>query len=166
VPDELLTVNEVAELLKLNQQTIRNMIDRGELGHVRIGQRRVRVRQSQLGARCQTPLPETRENGSQIRGRESRSAPLQRTSATNLVRENADFGRAGRDAAKNTTLLDAFLAAGEPSPKPAEADPWQQVSEAANSVAAAVRAQDRDALDRAISTLRDAAQEIRSVTSE
>jgi excisionase family DNA binding protein len=44
VPDELLTVAEVAELLKLNQQTIRNMIDRGELGHVRVGQRRVRVR--------------------------------------------------------------------------------------------------------------------------
>ena len=30
--------------------------------------------------------------------------PLRRTSATNLVRENADFGWAGRDAAKNTTL--------------------------------------------------------------
>jgi excisionase family DNA binding protein len=50
VPDELLTVKEVAELLKLNQQTVRNMIDRGELGHVRVGQRRVRVRQSQLDA--------------------------------------------------------------------------------------------------------------------
>jgi excisionase family DNA binding protein len=32
MPDEFLTVAEVAELLKLNQQTIRNMIDRGELG--------------------------------------------------------------------------------------------------------------------------------------
>ena len=50
MPDELLTVKEVAERLKLNQQTIRNMIDRGELGHVRVGQRRVRVRQSQLDA--------------------------------------------------------------------------------------------------------------------
>jgi excisionase family DNA binding protein len=38
----LLTVNEVADLLKLNQQTIRNMIDRGA--------RRVRIRQSQLDA--------------------------------------------------------------------------------------------------------------------
>jgi excisionase family DNA binding protein len=50
MPDEFLTVKEVAELLKLNQQTIRNMIDRGELGHVRVGQRRVRVRKSQLDA--------------------------------------------------------------------------------------------------------------------
>jgi excisionase family DNA binding protein len=50
MPDEFLTVAEVAELLKLNQQTIRNMIDRGELGAVRVGQRRVRIRQSQLDA--------------------------------------------------------------------------------------------------------------------
>ena len=50
MPDELLTVKDVAELLTLNQQTIRNMIDRGEMGHVRVGQRRVRVRQSQLDA--------------------------------------------------------------------------------------------------------------------
>jgi excisionase family DNA binding protein len=92
VPDELLTVKEVAELLKLNQQTIRNIIDRGELGHVRVGQRRVRVRQSQL---------------------------------------------------------DAFLAAGESGPQPAEPNPWREVSEAASTVMAAVRAQDREALDRA-----------------
>ena len=103
MPDELLTVKEVAELLKLNQQTIRNMIDRGELGAVRVGQRRVRVRQSQL---------------------------------------------------------DAFLAAGESSPQPGEANPWQAVNEAASAVAAAVRAQDRDALDQAISRLADAAREI------
>ena len=50
MPDELLTVAEVAQLLKLNQQTIRNMVDRGELGAVRVGQRRVRIRQSQLDA--------------------------------------------------------------------------------------------------------------------
>lgn len=47
-PDELLTVEDVAALLKLNQQTVRNMIDRRELGAVRVGQRRVRVRRSQL----------------------------------------------------------------------------------------------------------------------
>ena len=105
MPDELLTVKDVAELLKLNQQTVRNMIDRRELGHVRVGQRRVRVRQSQQ---------------------------------------------------------DAFLAAGESGPQPAEPDPWQEVTEAASTVVAAVRAQDRDALERAISRLTDAAQEIPS----
>jgi excisionase family DNA binding protein len=105
VPDELLTVAEVAGLLKLNQQTIRNMIDRGELGHVRVGQRRVRIRQSQP---------------------------------------------------------DAFLAAGESGPQSTEANPWHAVSEAAIAVSAAVREQDRDALERAITGLSDAARGIPS----
>ncbi|MGN6171104.1 MAG: helix-turn-helix domain-containing protein [Solirubrobacteraceae bacterium] len=39
-----------AAILMLNQQTIRNMIDRGELGWVRVGPRRVRIRQSRLDA--------------------------------------------------------------------------------------------------------------------
>jgi excisionase family DNA binding protein len=101
VPDELMTVKEVAELLKLNQQTIRNMIDRGELGNVRVGPRRIRIRQSQL---------------------------------------------------------DAFLAAGESRPESADTNPWQAVSEAALAVSAAAREQDRDALKRAIRSLRDAAR--------
>jgi excisionase family DNA binding protein len=46
--DSFLTVAEVAELLKLNQQTVRNWIDRGELPAVRVGQRRVRVKRSDL----------------------------------------------------------------------------------------------------------------------
>ena len=50
VPDSFLTVHEVAALLKLNQQTVRNWIDRGELPAVRVGQRRVRIRQSDLDA--------------------------------------------------------------------------------------------------------------------
>jgi excisionase family DNA binding protein len=41
--DELLTVAETAQLFKLNQQTVRNWIDRGELPCVRVG-RRVRIR--------------------------------------------------------------------------------------------------------------------------
>jgi excisionase family DNA binding protein len=43
--DEFLTVADVAETLKLNQQTVRNWIDRGELPAIRIG-RRVRIRRS------------------------------------------------------------------------------------------------------------------------
>jgi excisionase family DNA binding protein len=45
--DEYLTVREVAEHLKLNQQTVRNWIDAGTLPAVRIG-RRVRVRRVDL----------------------------------------------------------------------------------------------------------------------
>jgi excisionase family DNA binding protein len=48
--DEFLTVAEVAEMLKLNQQTIRNWIDKGDLAAVRIG-RRVRIRREDLDAK-------------------------------------------------------------------------------------------------------------------
>jgi excisionase family DNA binding protein len=45
-PDEsFLTVAEVAELLKLNQQTVRNWIDQGSLPALRVG-RRVRIKRS------------------------------------------------------------------------------------------------------------------------
>lgn len=46
--DSFLTVSEVADRLRLNPQTVRNWIDRGDLPAVRVGQRRVRVRQSDL----------------------------------------------------------------------------------------------------------------------
>jgi excisionase family DNA binding protein len=45
--DTFLTVAEVAELLKLNQQTVRNWIDQGSLPAVRVG-RRVRIRRTDL----------------------------------------------------------------------------------------------------------------------
>jgi len=45
--DVFLTVAEVAELLKLNQQTVRNWIDQGSLPAVRVG-RRVRIRRTDL----------------------------------------------------------------------------------------------------------------------
>jgi excisionase family DNA binding protein len=48
VPDEFLTVPEIAELLTLNPQTIRNWIGRGGLPAVRVGSRRVRIRRSDL----------------------------------------------------------------------------------------------------------------------
>ncbi len=41
-----LTVAEVAAILKLNQQTIRNWIDAGQLPAIRVGQRRVRIKRS------------------------------------------------------------------------------------------------------------------------
>ncbi len=42
-----LTVAEVAQLLKLNQQTVRNWIDQGSLPALRVG-RRVRIKRSDL----------------------------------------------------------------------------------------------------------------------
>lgn len=43
--EEYLTVAEVAEMLKLNQQTVRNWIDQGSLPALRVG-RRVRIKRS------------------------------------------------------------------------------------------------------------------------
>jgi excisionase family DNA binding protein len=43
--DSFLTVAEVAEMLKLNQQTVRNWIDQGSLPAIRMG-RRVRIKRS------------------------------------------------------------------------------------------------------------------------
>jgi excisionase family DNA binding protein len=45
--DSFLTVAEVAEMLRLNQQTVRNWIDQGSLPALRVG-RRVRIRRSDL----------------------------------------------------------------------------------------------------------------------
>ena len=47
--DEFLTVAEVAAILKLNQQTVRNWIDQGSLPAVRVG-RRVRIRRADFQA--------------------------------------------------------------------------------------------------------------------
>jgi excisionase family DNA binding protein len=45
--DEFLTVHEVAALLKLNPQTVRNWIDNGQLPAIRVG-RRVRITRADL----------------------------------------------------------------------------------------------------------------------
>ena len=49
IDDQFLTVAEVAALLKLNQQTVRNWIDQGSLPALHIG-RRVRIRRSDFDA--------------------------------------------------------------------------------------------------------------------
>jgi excisionase family DNA binding protein len=58
--EEFLTVNEIAEILKVNPMTVRNWISREELPAVRVGSRRVRVRRADFDAflsRSQTPGP-------------------------------------------------------------------------------------------------------------
>ena len=47
--DEFTTVAEVASILKLNQQTVRNWIDQGKLPAIHIG-RRVRIRRADFDA--------------------------------------------------------------------------------------------------------------------
>jgi excisionase family DNA binding protein len=45
--DEFLTVADVAALLKLNQMTVRNWIDAGDLPALRVG-RRIRIRRTEF----------------------------------------------------------------------------------------------------------------------
>jgi excisionase family DNA binding protein len=49
VDADYLTVNEIAQILKLNPQTVRNWIDRGELPALHVG-RRVRIRREDFDA--------------------------------------------------------------------------------------------------------------------
>ena len=64
--ESFLTVAEVANLLKLNQQTVRNWIDAGTLPAVKVG-RRVRIRRSDLERKLEegrtTPAPPARAAG-------------------------------------------------------------------------------------------------------
>jgi excisionase family DNA binding protein len=65
--DSFLTVAEVAAMLKLNQQTVRNWIDAGSLPALRVG-RRVRIRRSDFerllaAGYTAPPPPEPPEDG-------------------------------------------------------------------------------------------------------
>ena len=91
--DPFLTVAEVAEMLKLNQQTVRNWIDQGSLPAVRVG-RRVRIKRSDL----ERLLDEGYSSGG--------SAPVQRSSGPSAD----DFW--GGEA---VGIAEPALPAGEPS---------------------------------------------------
>ena len=64
--ESFLTVAEVAELLKLNQQTVRNWIDAGALPALKVG-RRVRIRRSDLDRKLEesqtAPAPDAHPSG-------------------------------------------------------------------------------------------------------
>ncbi len=68
VEESYLTVAEVAEKLKLNQQTVRNWIDQGSLPALRVG-RRVRIKRSDF----ERILEESYNGGT--RSQASRSGP-------------------------------------------------------------------------------------------
>lgn len=44
----LLTVERVRDVLAVHDRTVRRLIERGALGHVRVGERRIRVLRAQL----------------------------------------------------------------------------------------------------------------------
>ena len=106
--DEFLTVAEVAEMLKLNQQTVRNWIDRGELPAVRLGARRVRVRQTDLEALIDSgssrPAEEPVDEGS-IVAWATFGAAMAEATATLEATDRADLVRALDSLATATWAL-------------------------------------------------------------
>lgn len=65
--ESYLTVAEVAELLRLNQQTVRNWIDAGSLPALRVG-RRVRIKRSDLNRILESGYRGTTPQASTIAG--------------------------------------------------------------------------------------------------
>jgi excisionase family DNA binding protein len=121
-PDEFLTVDEVARLLKLNQQTVRNQIDRGEMPAVRMGPRRVRIRRSELARSSLRRAAQPRVRGPRLprstravsqRGRRSGPAMAETTAALETAERNEIVGALYGLANAVGALADALQGAGE-----------------------------------------------------
>lgn len=97
MPDEFLTVAEVAELLKVNQQTVRNWVDRGELDAVRVGARRVRVRTSELDAFLEAGATIIPESGEPEMPVEEGSVTAWATFGAALAESSARLGNGDRE---------------------------------------------------------------------
>jgi len=65
--ETFMTVAEVAETLKLNQQTVRNWIDQGSLPALRVG-RRVRIRRSDFERLIEAGYTARPDSGTQASG--------------------------------------------------------------------------------------------------
>jgi excisionase family DNA binding protein len=90
--DELPTVHEVAELLRLNPQTLRNYIDRGDLPKIRVGSRPVRIKRADLEKLidAHTDAP----------AREPGEAVAQRLASPELIDALEEFGKAALKLAR------------------------------------------------------------------
>lgn len=93
-----LTVAEVAALLRLNQQTLRNWIDAGELPALRVG-RRVRIRRSDLdelleAGSTSSATIRTQLDGVEQEARERVAVELGRARRATLGRDDAKLAAA------------------------------------------------------------------------
>ena len=98
--EEFLTVAEVADRLKMNQQTIRNWIDRGELPAIRLGGRRVRIRQADLDEFVALSTA-----GRKPDSEEARAALTTALSAAEQARDREDESAAWRRVARAANNL-------------------------------------------------------------
>ena len=102
--DEFLTVQEVSDFLKVNPQTVYNWLDRGELGSVRVGKRRRRIRQADVDAFIAAgSQPAAQPEGQESAGDGSESAGA----VDSPLVETAD-GLDGMDRTEIVSALDAL----------------------------------------------------------
>lgn len=135
--DEYLTVAEIAGELKLNQQTIRNMIDRGQLRAVRVGERRVRVLRSDLdrllAEGATAPPAEDQTQADPLAEIRQRLDP-----AVQTARDALATGRKSDLAAALSALADAaeqaIASPDRPASTPAPDTPGQQLLDAAGPI--------------------------------
>jgi excisionase family DNA binding protein len=119
VDEYYLTVAEVAEVLRLNQQTVRNWIDQGSLPALRVG-RRVRIKRSDLerllsegySAGSQTSAPEAGPSAEDFWGGEPVGI-AEPAAGTDQVAESLPDGA---DAAAEETEPVAHAASADPAP--------------------------------------------------
>jgi excisionase family DNA binding protein len=103
--DEFLTVAEVAQLLRLDQQTVRNWIDQGSLRAIRVGARRVRIRRADLDAFLMEASAPDATNGAQLAPEaEAQSASDGRAELEQVL----DRARAALDSGGDHELAEAL----------------------------------------------------------
>jgi excisionase family DNA binding protein len=114
--EQFLTVVQIADWLKLNQGTIRNWIDNGDLPAVRVGRRRVRVRRSDLDRYLEagrttepqaSPPAQTAEESEPVVAETAELAltPAEASDAT--VPKQADGGRAAKRVSDDPVTAEA-----------------------------------------------------------
>jgi excisionase family DNA binding protein len=110
--DRFLTVAEVADMLRVNQQSVRNWLDRGELSGVRVGKRRVRIRQSDLDAFIALGEMRSEPDASpDLFGpdREELAVSLDEVRTQLLARDDRDLAEALRSVARAASRLATAL---------------------------------------------------------
>lgn len=98
--EDFLTVTDVAELLQLNPQTVRNWLDGGKLPAVRAG-RRVRVRRTDLEAFIGVPTTVEQPEQPKKRASTPKSKPAAPAVDPEIVAGLRDLA-AGRNGARRT----------------------------------------------------------------
>jgi excisionase family DNA binding protein len=114
MPDEFLTVMEIAEQFKLNPQTIRNWISQGDLPAVRVGARRVRVRRADFDKFLEfSEQSQERGEPESASGGDLDETGVAAWAELGIALSDASAALSDRDMQRLTSALDAVSAAAQ-----------------------------------------------------